>query len=134
MAIISFDRDAVVDYVPEYGGNRDSENPCVVRLKYLPYSKVQAYSKAIALKARNLRDPERLANVSQEIQRRQFLDSVESISGYFVEDREVTDPVELYETADNALITEIIQAMESSQTLTEGQLKNSGRASGGTPS
>ena len=126
MAIIGFDKDAVIDYAPEYGGNRDSENPCVVRLRFVPYSKVQLYSRLIALKNKDAKnDATKAIEAAQVIQKKQFTESVESVSGYFVAGREVTDPAEFYDTADTDLILEIIRAMESSARLTEGQRKNS---------
>ena len=126
MAIISFDKDAVIDYAPEYGGNRDSENPCVVRLRFVPYSKVQQYSRIIALKNKDAKnDTTKAIECAQAVQKKQFCESVESVSGYFVAGKEVTDPAEFYETADTDLILEIIRAMESSARLTEGQRKNS---------
>ncbi len=126
MAIIGFDKDAVIDYAPEYGGNRDSDNTCVVRLRFVPYSKVQLYSRLIALKNKDAKgDATKAIEAAQTIQKKQFCESVESVSGYFVAGREVTDPAEFYETADTDLILEIIRAMESSARLTEGQRKNS---------
>lgn len=126
MAIIGFDKDAVIDYAPEYGGNRDSENPCVVRLRFVPYSKVQQYSRLIALKNKDAKnDTTKAIECAQAVQKKQFCESVESVSGYFVAGREVTDPAEFYDTADTDLILEIIRAMESSARLTEGQRKNS---------
>jgi len=126
MAIISFDKDALIDYAPEYGGNRDSENPCIVRLKFVPYSKVQHYSRLIALKNKDAKsDATKAIEGAQVIQKKQFCESVESVSGFFVAGREVTDPAEFYESADTDLILEIIRAMESSAKLTEGQRKNS---------
>lgn len=124
MAIISFDRDALVDYVPEYGGNRQSPEPCVVRLRYVPYSKVQHYSRLIASRSKGSADAVRVTEITQEIQKKQFVDSVESVSGYFVEGREVKSPEELYETADTDLVVELIRAMESHSKLNEGQRKN----------
>jgi len=125
MAIISFDKDVLIDYVPEYGGNRDSENPCIVRLRYVPYSKVQQYSRLIALKNKDAKnDVTKTIEAAQSIQKRQFCESVEGVSGFFVNGREVTEPGEFYETADTDLILEIIRAMESSARLTEGQRKN----------
>ncbi|MBI5491999.1 MAG: hypothetical protein HY893_03605 [Deltaproteobacteria bacterium] len=124
MAIISFDRDAVVDYIPEYGGNRESIDPCVVRLKFVPYSRVQHYSRLIAARAKGLSDPQKVTEVSQHVQKNQFVENVESVSGYYVGEREVTDPAEFYETADTDLVVEIIKAMESHSRLTEGQRKN----------
>lgn len=125
MALISFDRDTLIDYIPAYGGNRDSENPCIVRMKYIPYSRVQHYGKLLAAKAKNVHDAVKVAEAGQEIQRKQFVESVESISGYSINGREVTTAEELYDTADTDLILELIRAMESQQKLSEGQRKNS---------
>ncbi len=124
MAIISFDRDAVIDYIPEYGGNRESLDPCVVRLKFVPYSRVQHYSRLIAARTKGLSDPLKVTEVSQQVQKVQFVESVDSVCGYFVGEREVTDPAEFYDTADTDLVIEIIRAMESHSKLTEGQRKN----------
>lgn len=123
MAIISFSKDTIIDYVPEYGGNRDSENPCVVRLKFVPYSKVQEYSKIISAKAKG--DMSKAADISREIQKRQFCESVDSVSGFSVDGCEVTTSDEFYEHAPTELVYEIIRAMESSAKLSEGQRKNS---------
>lgn len=124
MAIISFDRDTLVDYVPEYGGNRESLDPCIVRLRFVPYSRVQHYSRLIAAKGKGVSDSIKLAELSQQIQKRQFVESVESVYGYYVNGHEVTEAEEFYETADTDLIVEIIRAMESISKLSEGQRKN----------
>ncbi len=124
MAIISFDKDALTDYIPAYGGNRDSADPCVVSLRFVPYSRVQHYSKTIATRARGINDPGKISEISSEVQKQQFCESVASISGYFIGTREVTSPAEFYDTADTDLVLEIIRAMESSARLTEGQRKN----------
>lgn len=124
MAIISFDRDALIDYVPEYGGNRDSIDPCVVRLRFVPYSKVQQYSRVIAARTKGLNDPLKATEMTQQVQKKQFLENVDSVSGYYIEEREVTDPEEFYDTADTDLVIEVIKAMESHSKLSEGQRKN----------
>ena len=131
MAIISFDKDTIVEYVPAYGGNRNSDVPCVVRLKFVPYSRVQHYARIISAKTKGLSNNEKVPEIVQEIQKKQFTESVESVSGYFIGDREIADPSEFYETADTDLILELIKAMESQQKLSEGQRKNFERASGG---
>lgn len=125
MAIISFDKDAIIEYVPAYGGNRESDNPCVVRLKFVPYSRVQHYAKILSARAKNLNDASKMAEAGQEIQKKQFTESVEAVSGYFIGEKEITDPSEFYNTADTELIIEIIRAMESQSKLSEGQRKNS---------
>ncbi|GMR05165.1 MAG: hypothetical protein BMS9Abin23_1108 [Thermodesulfobacteriota bacterium] len=124
MAILSFDKDVVVDYVPAYSGNRDSEDPCIVRLKFVPYSRVQQYSRLIAAKTKGVDDPSKIAVVSQSVQKRQFVENVDSISGYYVGGAEVTDAAEFYETADTELVLEVVRAMENTQKLSEGQIKN----------
>lgn len=123
MALISFDPDIPIDYIPVYAGNRDSDNPCIVKLKFVPYAKVQHYSKLIAARTKGMSDVSKITEVSQDIQKKQFIESVESISGYFKGDREIKAPGEFYESADTDLIIEIIRAMESSQKLTDGQKK-----------
>ncbi len=124
MAIISFDPDTIIDYLPEYGGNRDSVDPCVVRLRFVPYSRMHHYSRLISARTRGENDQSKVVEVAHSIQKKQFIENVESISGYFVEEREVTGAEELYETADTKLVLEIIKAMESHSRLTEGQRKN----------
>mgnify|MGYP001574715037 CR=1 FL=1 len=123
MALISFDKDTVVEYVPAYGGNRENDNPCIVRLKYIPYSRVQHYGRMLAAKAKNMNDASKMAEAGQEIQRKQFIENVESVSGYSVGSKEVTDPSEFYDTADTELVLEVIRAMESQSKLSEGQRK-----------
>ena len=123
MAIISFNKDTIIEYVPAYGGNRESENPCVVRLKYVPYSRVQHYAKILSARAKNLNNASKVTEAGQEIQRKQFVENVEGVSGYFIDEKEVTDASEFYDTADTELITEIIRAMESQSKLSEGQRK-----------
>src|SRR3990170_5760386 len=115
MAIISFDKDAITEYVPAYGGNRDSDNPCVVRLKFVPYSRVQHYAKILSARVRGITDPARVIEMSQEVQKKQFMENVESISGYSVGDRDVSEPGDFFETADADLVIEVIRAMESQQ-------------------
>ncbi len=124
MAIISFDPDTIIDYMPEYGGNRDSVDPCVVRLKFVPYSRMHEYSRQISALTRGLTNQSKVAEAAQSIQKKQFVENVESVSGYFVEAREVTGAEVFYETADTELVLEIIKAMESHSRLTEGQRKN----------
>ena len=124
MAIISFDPEEAVDYIPEHSDNRDSDEPCVVSLKFVPYSRVQTYSRMIAAKTKGVSNPKKITEITQGIQRKQFTDSVEKVSGYSVGGKEVADAGEFYDTADTDLIVEIIKAMESSQKLSEGQRKN----------
>jgi hypothetical protein len=124
MALISFDKDTVVDYVPEYGGNRDSDDPCVIGLKFVSYARVQHYSRVLAARTKGTSNSTKITEISQQVQKKQFVEHVASISNYFIGDREVTDPSEFYETADTDLIIEIIRAMESQSKLSEGQRKN----------
>ena len=125
MAIISFDPDAIIDYIPEYAGNRESEDPCIVKLKYVPYSRVQHYARILSAKTHGEKDYSKIAEITQGIQRKQFIENVDSIYGYYVGVNEVMDASGFYETADTDLVIEVIRAMESQSKLTEGQRKNS---------
>lgn len=124
MAIISFSKDTLVDYIPTYCNNRESSDPCIVRLRFVPYSKVQDYSRQIAARLKGVTDPAKQTDISREIQKRQFMESVDSISGYTVDGKVVTTAEDFYDTADTDLITEVIKAMESASRLSEGQKKN----------
>lgn len=124
MAIISFSKNALIDYIPEYGGNRESEDPCVARIRHVPLSTVQDYSRLIASRAKGVNDPVKLRETYHEVQKRQFCENVESIINYFIDGREVKDAETFYDTASADLIIEIIKAMESSAKLNEGQRKN----------
>lgn len=124
MAIILFDRDALVDYIPEYGGNRASESPVVVRIRPVMHARIQDYTRQIAIKNKGLQEPGKFLEASYEVQKKQFIENVESVSGLFIGEREVTTAAELYELADRDLIVEIIAAMESASKLSEGQRKN----------
>ena len=124
MSIVSFDKESVVDYIPEYGGNRESSDPCVVSLRFVPYSRVQEYSRLLAARARGVADPVKVAELTQHVQKRQFVENVENVSGYFVGVTKVTNPGEFFDTADTDLVLEVIRAMESTSRLTDGQRKN----------
>lgn len=124
MAIISFDSKVLVDFIPKYGGNRDSKDPCVFSVKFIPYSRVQHFSRLIAARTEGITSAAEITEITQGVQREQFEESVEKVSNYFVGDKEVSAPAEVYDTADTELIVEVIKAMESSQKLREGQRKN----------
>ena len=124
MSIVSFDKESIVDYIPEYGGNRESSDPCVVSLRFVPYSRVQEYSRLLAARTRGVADSVKVAELTQHVQRKQFVENVENISGYFVGSMKVTSPGEFFDTADTDLVLEVIRAMESNSRLTEGQRKN----------
>jgi len=70
----------------------------------------------------------------EEVQKIQFCENVKGVRNYIVSGREITDAAEFYDKADIADVTEIIQAMESSAKLSEGQIKNSSGVSGGSSS
>lgn len=124
MSIVSFDKESIVDYIPEYGGNRESADPCVVSLRFVPYSRVQEYSRLLAARTRGVADSVKVAELTQHVQRKQFVENVENISSYFVGSMKVTSPGEFFDTADTDLVLEVIRAMESASRLTDGQRKN----------
>ena len=125
MAIISFSPDTIIEYVPAYGGNRDSDEPCIVKMRFVSYAKVMAYSKLIDAKSKGTTDSEKRMEISREIQKQQFVENVESVSGFLLDGKTIITASEFYDNAPFALIIEIIRAMEDSAKLSEGQRKNS---------
>ena len=125
MAIISFSHDTIIEYVPSYGGNRDSDEPCIVKMRFVSYAKVMAYSKLIDSKSKGITDSEKRMEISREIQKQQFVENVESVSGFLLDGKTIITASEFYDNAPFALIIEIIRAMEDSAKLSEGQRKNS---------
>ena len=131
MPLIGFDKDEIIDFIPEYGGNRRLDDPCIVSMKFVPYARVQHFGRLIAARTKDVTDQEETTEIIQGVQKKQFIESVESISGYLVKGKDLTDPDEFYETADKDLIIEILRAMENTSKLSKGQAKNFKRASGG---
>ena len=140
MARIGYDPDEVIEWMPP--GEEGEEKPFTVLMTHVSYKAVQRYSRLIASRvsaqSKGIRDMSKLTEVrtaaEEEVQKIQFCENVKGVRNYFVGGREVTDAAEFYERADIADVTEIIQTMESSAKLSEGQIKNSSGVSGCTSS
>ena len=121
MCAISFDKDTIIEYVPDYDNNRKRKSMRRA-FKFVPFR--GRFTRGFR-KGKNMNDLAKVTEAGQEIQKKQFVENVEGVSGYFIGEKEVTDASEFYATADTNLITEIIRAMESQSKLSEGQRKNS---------
>lgn len=138
MALIGFDRDAEIEFLPEFMGNRASDDPCIITMKFVSYEKVLNYSKQINRKldaqTKGFRDITSKKNdIELEIQKKQFTENVVKIENYFVMRKDdsgkeqkvaITSPDEFYELAPSGIIYEIIRAMEDNEKLSDGQVKN----------
>ncbi len=125
MGITLFTKGQEIDYIPQYGGNRDGIDPAIVRLKYVPYEMVLAYGRQIAARTRILKDQSKAVEVTHEIQKKEFLENVVSVSGFSAGGVEITSAADLWDHAPTELINELILAMEDAAKLSEGQRKNS---------
>lgn len=140
MARTGYDADEVIEWIPP--GEEKDEKPFTVLMTHVSYAAVQTFSRMIsarvAAQSKGLRDMTRLAEIQSEagseVQKIQFLKHVKEIKNYFIYGLEIKDAETFYAKADNASVTEVIQAMESSAKLSEGQVKNSKGASGGISS
>lgn len=131
MAIISYDPDEVVDYIPE--SERGSEDPCIISMTFVSYAKMKKYSELLSQKTKGFRiTDERMQQKQGEVQEKQFCDNIKEVKNFLVKGKEIKTAEELYANASQALITELIRAMEDNAKLTEGQLKNSQGDSAGT--
>lgn len=86
---------------------------------------IKFYSGQLAARAKDIKDPERLVNITMDIEKEQFTENVgPGITNYVVDGKVIATGAELYEVADRSLINELIRAMESVDQLTEEQRKN----------
>lgn len=123
--IIGFDKNTPLDFMPAYNNNRKSDKPCIVKLRFVPYSMVQHYSRILQGRLKGVTDDMEAGDIGRKLQREQFLASVISVSGYQMNGEGITDPSIFYDNADTELVIEIVRAMESASKLTAGQIKNS---------
>jgi hypothetical protein len=141
MAIISFDPEEILEYVPEC--ERDSDDPCIIKMKYLPVGRSKQYAKRVEQLSSGLNKGgkgfhEKVGNIERRVQKEQFIDNIVSVSGFYLmkagKKKAITDPAEFYESADVGLVAEIIGAMQDSAKLSEGQQSNFLPGSGGPSS
>ena len=125
MALVLFDKDAVIDFIPEWNGNRESDKPFVVKLKYISFGKMRGYAQKIDAALKSTKDEAEKAEKTLDVQKQQFIDNVTGFENVTIKGKKVTDPVEFYDLAPPDLIYEILNAMQDYQKLTEGQRKNS---------
>ena len=137
MARTGYDEKEVIEWVPP--GEELDEKPFTVLMTHVSFKMVQAYAKRIgtrvAAQSKGVKDFSKVTEISTrvtvEVQKEQFCEHVKGIRNYSVNGRVITAPEEFFDVADNAYITEIIEAMESSAKLSEGQVKNLPGASDG---
>ncbi len=142
MGIVSYSKDFIIDFVPEYGDNRTSDRPCIVRLRFISFGEARELQRVMAAKSKGADTQEKSMAIGQAIQKEKFISHIESVSGYFVEEvvdgkthrKEVTSPEEFYLSAPSEVISEVLSAMEDSYKLTQGQAKNFERVSVGASS
>ena len=128
MAIISFSKDTVIDYIPEYGDNRKSDNPCVIGIKFIPFGETIEIEKIRSARMRGV-EAEKILEVNQGLQKERFVKHIAYIKGYTVDGIDVTDVGEFYNTVPDDLMGEILVAMRDSFFLSKGQASNFKQAS-----
>ena len=127
MAVLSFDPDLSVDYVPQCDrANMDKDDVCIIKLKHVTQKQVDIYRGQISRKAKNT-NAEQRGEILRDAQKKQFLDHVVGVVNYAVQIeggvKQIETAAELYDYGDSELIEEIILAMESRSKLSEGQKK-----------
>ena len=129
MALIIFNENLVIPYVPKYGGNRESKNQAIIGIKPLNNNGSIEFTRVLANKLNKCDDDSERDLVSKEMARQTFVEHVDNVAGceYMNEKNElveITTAEELYDHAPRGLINEISLAIENSSILSEGQLKN----------
>ena len=128
MAIISFSKDTIVDYIPEYGDNRKSIDPCVIGIKFIPFGETVEIERIRSARMRGV-EADKMLDINQSLQKERFVKHIAYVNGYSVGGAEVTDAGEFYETAPAELVAEILLAMQDAFRLSKGQAKDFKQAS-----
>ena len=129
MGLMSFKRGLVVDFVPEYGGNRKLKEKTIIGIKPLNNDGSIDFMDELTKQLVDCDDRKEKARVSKEVAKESFCDHVAYIKNYTVLDEDgkevdITTAAQLYADGSRGLINEITIAIENSSTLSEGQLKN----------
>lgn len=123
MAIISFDPDVSVKYVPKIDRkNIDKEDVFYVDIKFVTQSKVDVYRSEISRKSEDQKLSV-IADVMRAVQKKQFINNVVGVHNYKVGEKEIKTSKDFYDSADSGLIEEILKAMEDFSVLSAGQKK-----------
>src|SRR3990172_7460180 len=101
MAIVSFSKDTIIEYIPEQ--DRAGETPCVVKLKFVNYARVEHYARIIERKVseeiRGVKDVNKRieikTRIAREVQRQQFVENVAGVENYSVDGKAITTSEEL---------------------------------------
>ncbi len=124
MAIIAFSKNVVIDYKPVYGGNRKSDKPLIFRTRHISHSAAQDFRLYLTEQLSEVESSAERNRLARELQKKHFLDFAEGVDNYILDGEENTDLEVFYETADDALMAELLRAQLSSVMLSEGQVKN----------
>ena len=132
MAYIGFSKNEVIEYIPKYGGNRDSENPLTLGLKHIPYARVQHYAGTYARDVKRFKDQEdKLVDATTKMTLDVLKEVIHDIKNCFVDGgkTEIKTVEAFFEIGEKGLFDEITKTAESREKLTAEQIKNSKGAS-----
>ncbi len=129
MALMSFKAGIIIDYVPEYGGNRKHKEKTVIGIRPMNNDGAIDFMDTLTGKLTDCEEDKERATVSKEVAKQTFIDHVAYVKNYQVTNEkgevvDITKAEDLYSDASKTLIGEISSAIENSSRLSEGQLKN----------
>ena len=124
--------DEGVAYVPEYANNRElpEEEQIVVYLKPLTRKATDRYRRMMRVKSEGKRKNAEWKTNEAEIQQKTFIENVLKVTNLQIEvvaENKILDnptPEEVYLHAEDALIVEILNALQDSSVLEEGTKKH----------
>ena len=125
MAIIGFNPDEIIEYIPKCERAfvaKDPDKVCSFGISHIPHTQVLTYSQLISKKS-NKQTPDVVGQVLADSQKSQFINHIKWVKNYVVDGKELKTAAEVYEVADSDLIHELITAMETRSVLSEGQKK-----------
>ena len=131
MALNLYSRDKVIEYIPEWNSNRESDNPFVVKLKFLNYNEITIIQREIRNKAKGIEDPDQRGEVILEVQAKMLKENIVGIENVSVDGVPIQSVSQFIELNIEDLIEELADAMTQITKMSEGERKNSEGASDG---
>lgn len=131
MGLNLYSRDKVIDYVPKWNGNRESDDPFVIKLRFLNYNEIVAVQRQIRTASAKAKNQAKKEDVLLDVQTQMLRDNIVGFENVCVDGQPIETVDQFMDNCIEALVEEIADAMTNITKLTEGERKNLSAVSDG---
>ena len=132
MGLDLYSRKKEIEYVPKWNGNRESDDPFFVKLRFLNQNECLAIQREVRRKVKLAKGPEKKNQVIFEEQEKMLRENIAGFSeNVLIDGRPIGSVKEFLENNIEELMEELADAMVNFNKMTEGERKNLQGASGG---